>query len=95
MFVAALLDAERELEEELLHALNQAGLDSLVRVQRHNHDDGTLTGSRISVKPVSDDTRAHTHDDDVVAEQVPHAHTHRSWRDIRQLLEDANLPDGA
>ncbi|MDP7220354.1 MAG: nickel pincer cofactor biosynthesis protein LarC [Arenicellales bacterium] len=95
MFVAALLDAERELEEELLRALNQAGLDSLVRVQRHDHDDGTLTGSRISVKPVSDDTRADMHDDNVAAGQVPHAHTHRSWRDIRQLLEDANLPDGA
>ena len=54
MFVAALLDAAPDLEAELLRALDQAGLNTLVRVQRFDHDDGTLTGSKVSVTPVSD-----------------------------------------
>ena len=91
MFVAALLDAAPDLEAELLRALDQAGLNTLVRVQRFDHDDGTLTGSKVSVTPVSDVAQ----NDSVPAGERSPAHTHRSWRDIRQLLMDADLPEGA
>ncbi len=52
MFVAALLDARPELETEMLAALTTADLDTLVTVNREDFDDGTLTGSRITVAPV-------------------------------------------
>ena len=91
MFVAALLDAAPDLEAELLRVLDQAGLNTLVRVQRFDHDDGTLTGSKVNVTPVSDAAQ----NDSVPAGERSHAHTHRSWRDIRQLLMDADLPEGA
>ncbi len=74
MFAAALLDAWPELESELNAALAAAGLSSLVKVQRHEHNDNVLSGSRFAVRPAQEH------------------HHHRTWRDIRALLQTATLP---
>jgi len=73
MFCAALLDAHPDLEHDMLHALQAAGLDQLVNVRREDFDDGTLTGSRISVQPVSAPNHDHDHDD---SHSHDHSHDH-------------------
>jgi uncharacterized protein (TIGR00299 family) protein len=59
MFAAALLDIWPELESRLIAALTAAGLDQLVSVQRLDHKDHALTGSRFLVKPLHHDAGHH------------------------------------
>ncbi len=58
MFAAAVLDAWPELEPPLVAALARAGLDAIATVERIDHDDGALTGSRFAVR----ETRREDHE---------------------------------
>ena len=49
MFAAAVLDAWPELEPLLVAALERAGLDAIATVERVDHADHALTGSRFAV----------------------------------------------
>ena len=49
MFAAAVLDAWPELEPPLVAALERAGLDAIATVERLDHSDHALTGSRFAV----------------------------------------------
>ena len=136
MFAAAVLDAWPELEAPLVTALARAGLDAIATVERLDHADDALTGSRFAVhettrrgdgeSPVHDasprdrephahdadahghgdgprahDADAHGHGDDTHAHDAdahghgdgPHAstHEHHLYRDIRTLLQGADL----
>jgi uncharacterized protein (TIGR00299 family) protein len=84
MFAAALLDIWPELETRLIAALAAAGLDSLVTVQRLDHKDHALTGSRFVVEPLQH--HDHHHED-----HHHHHHDHRAFRDIRELLQHSGL----
>ena len=75
MFVAAVLDALPELEPELSRAFVRSAVSRLARIRFHAYGDGVLTGSRFEVRPV----------------EMPGSHTHRSFREIRALLEDDDL----
>ena len=59
MFAAAILDLQPELQAEVDSMLSATGLIDMVNIQRHDHSDGMLTGSRVSVVPVS--APAHHH----------------------------------
>ncbi|MBV8612997.1 MAG: LarC family nickel insertion protein [Acetobacteraceae bacterium] len=80
MFVAALLDVFPEHERAALHAAEKlSGAPcGLLR-----HGDGVLTGARFEVR---DHHHTHHH------EHPAHAHT--TWREIRDRLEGATLPEG-
>ena len=58
MFAAAVLDAWPEFEPPLVAALARAGLDAIATVERVDHDDGALTGSRFAVR----ETRREDHE---------------------------------
>ena len=53
MFAAAVLDAWPELEPLLVAALERAGLDAIATVERVDHADHALTGSRFAVYETS------------------------------------------
>lgn len=75
MFAAALLDAWPELQAPLRTALAAAGLEQLVAVERLDHRDHALAGSRFAVRPVGDGQHRH----------------HRAYADIRDLLHNCGL----
>ena len=65
MFAAAVLDAWPELEPPLVAALERAGLDAIATVERIDHSDHALTGSRFAVHETSrGDGEPHVHDGD-------------------------------
>ena len=88
MFAAAILDTWPELLPELQSALQVAGLSRLVEVSVQAHKDHALTGSRFIVEPKTDHEHHHDH------HHHGHVHDHRSWRDIRQMLNKADLEQG-
>jgi len=59
MFIAAILDLVPSLQDEVDNMLLISGLTEMVDIQRHDHSDGMLTGSRVGVAPVS--APAHHH----------------------------------
>ena len=62
MFAAAVLDAWPELEPPLVAALARAGLDAIATVERIDHADDALTGSRFAVHETSGgDGGSHAH----------------------------------
>ncbi len=89
MFIAALLDAQPELEQQLPHCLRAIGLEHKVSVSRSDHNNGILTGSRVQVTELSESTQeqdghAHTHS---------HTHQHHHFSDIRKLLLNSALTE--
>ena len=98
MFAAAVLDAWPELEPDLVGALARAGLDTIATIERIDHGDHALTGSRFGVhetrSPAPDPSRrgdghSHGHDADCGT-----AREHHLYRDIRALLHDCDLDPG-
>ena len=94
MFAAAVLDAWPELERPLVVALGRAGLDAIATVERVDHADHALTGSRFAVHetcrrdrgPGGHDGESHVHDGGHES-----AHEHHLYRDIRTLLGMSDL----
>ena len=106
MFAAAVLDAWPELEPPLVAALERAGLDAIATVERVDHSDHALTGSRFAVRETSrgvrdrhmqetnpTDREPHVHDGDGHGDDEP-VHGHHLYRDIRTLLEESALDSG-
>ena len=109
MFAAAVLDAWPELEPPLVAALERAGLDAIATVERIDHSDHALTGSRFAVHETSHGNgEPHVHDGDEHRHGDGHrhsdghrhgashdsAHEHHLYRDIRTLLGTSNLDSG-
>ena len=103
MFAAAVLDAWPELEPPLVAALERAGLDAIATVERIDHSDHALTGSRFAVHETSrGDGEPHVHDGDEHRHGDGHfhsdghesAHEHHLYRDIRTLLATSDLAPG-
>ena len=101
MFAAAVLDAWPELEAPLVAALERAGLDAIATVERADHADHALTGSRFAVHETSREHHApgvrggNAHGHGGGHESVHgHAHEHHLYRDIRALLEGSELDTG-
>ena len=97
MFAAAVLDAWPELEVPLAAALGRAGLDEIATVERVDHADHALIGSRFAVHetgrrdcvpggPGGNDVGSQVHDGGHES-----AHEHHLYRDIRTLLGTSNL----
>ena len=82
MFAAAVLDAWPELEPPLVAALERAGLDAIATVERLDHSDHALTGSRFAVhetgrgggEPYRHDGDDHRHGDGHVHGDDDHRH---------------------
>ena len=94
MFAAAVLDAWRELEPPLVAALARGGLDAIATVERIDHGDHALTGSRFAVHETSRGARVpHVHDGDAHGHDDGHesTHEHNLYRDIRTLLGTSDL----
>ena len=99
MFAAAVLDAWPELESPLVAALQRAGLDAIATVERVDHADHALSGSRFAVyetgrrdrEPGAHDRDAHPHDHGAGDEPV---REHHLYRDIRTLLGASDLAPG-
>ena len=94
MFAAAVLDAWPELEPPLVAALARGGLDAIATVERIDHGDHALTGSRFAVHETSRGARMpHVHDGDAHGHDDGHesAHEHHLYRDIRTLLGESDL----
>ena len=86
MFVAAMLDALPSAWEPCQRAIAAMEPPADVAATISDHNDGVLTGRRFNVSGVAHD---HHHD-----QGHGHDHTHgahRSWREIRQRLETADL----
>ena len=97
MFAAAVLDAWPELETPLVAALGRAGLDAIATVERVDHRDHALTGSRFAVHETRSGTgECHVHRGDGHGPGGDHEapHEHHLYRDIRTLLEGADLDAG-
>ena len=101
MFAAAVLDAWPELETPLVAALERAGLDAIATVERVDHADDALTGSRFAVHETRrGGCEPHAHRDDGQGIDGGHesahepAHEHHLYRDIRDLLGESNLDPG-
>ena len=95
MFVAAVLDAVPTAYPAVLDALASVELPESVSYELVDHNDGTLVGRRFLVANDADD-HLHGHGDDGLASHT-HAHTHpghRSYRDIRAMLESSALAHG-
>ena len=97
MFAAAVLDAWPELEGPLVTSLGRAGLDAIATVERVDHADHALTGSRFAVHETGrrdrgpgghdgHDGESHVHDGGHES-----AHEHHLYRDIRTLLGTSDL----
>jgi hypothetical protein len=81
MFIGALLDLRPELAAQLPGQLALAGFANLVAIETARHHDGVLTG-----------TLATLNEQKPAALAAKHAeHPHRSWRQIRALLQDSRL----
>ena len=94
MFAAAVLDAWPELVPPLVAALARAGLDAIATVERIDHGDHALTGSRFAVHETSRGARVpHVHDGDAQGHDDGHesAYEHHLYRDIRTLLGESDL----
>ena len=98
MFAAAVLDAWPELETPLLAALERAGLDAIATVERVDHADDALTGSRFAVHETRRggcELHVHGGDDHGLGggHESAHerAHEHHLYLDIRTLLEQSDL----
>ena len=99
MFAAAVLDAWPELEPPLVAALQRAGLDAIATVERVDHADHALSGSRFAVyetgrrdrEPGAHDRDAHPHDHGAGDEPV---REHHLYRDVRTLLGASDLAPG-
>ena len=104
MFAAAVLDAWPELEPPLAAAFGRAGLDAIASIERVDHADHALTGSRFMVQeaggPDHDrharDAAGHDHADTASRRHAHrHApHPHHLYRDIRALLGESDLDPG-
>ena len=109
MFAAAVLDAWPGLEPLLVADLERAGLDAIATVERVDHSDHALTGSRFAVRETSrgdrdrrmretnrTDREPHVHDSDGHGDGDDHepVHEHHLYRDIRNLLEESDLDSG-
>ena len=95
MFAAAVLDAWPELEPPLVAALARAGLDAIATVERIDHADDALTGSRFAVHERSGgDGGSHAHGGTGHRHGGASPHEHHLYRDIRTLLEGADLDAG-
>ena len=101
MFAAAVLDAWPELEPPLVAALERAGLDAIATVERVDHADHALTGSRFAVHETRREGREpHVRGGDGHGLGGGHesaherAHEHHLYRDIRTLLEGSDLDTG-
>ena len=104
MFAAAVLDAWPELEPPLAAALQRAGLDAIATVERVDHADHALTGSRFAVyetgrrdrEPGAHDRAAHPHDHGDGADDGGGEPTrgHHLYRDVRALLDGSDLDPG-
>ena len=97
MFAAAVLDAWPELEPPLAAALEHAGLDAIATVERIDHADDALTGSRFAVHETSSgDGDRHVHEGGGYRQGDVHdsAHEHHLYRDIRILLDGSDLDTG-
>ena len=105
MFAAAVLDAWPEFEPPLVAALARAGLDAIATVERVDHADDALTGSRFAVHETrageggscahggEGDGREGRHQS-VHAHDHGHHHAHHLYRDIRTLLGACDLDVG-
>jgi len=80
MFAAAMLDYHRDWQEALTAAINDSGLSADLAVRAHAHNDGILAGHRFAVQEPE-------------AGEHQHAHHHRHWREIRELLSSSRLDD--
>ena len=95
MFAAAVLDAWPELEPPLVAALARAGLDTIATVERVDHADHALTGSRFAVHETSSgDSGSHAHGGNGHRHGGASPHEHHLYRDIRTLLVEADLDAG-
>ena len=97
MFAAAVLDAWPELEPPLVAALERAGLDAIATVERLDHSDHALTGSRFAVHETRRGSgEPHRHDGDEHRHGDGHdsTHEHHLYRDIRTLLGASDLEAG-
>ena len=95
MFAAAVLDAWPELEPPLVAALARAGLDAIATVERIDHADDALTGSRFAVHETrGGDGGSHAHGGNGHRHGGASPHEHHLYRDIRALLEGADLDAG-
>ena len=97
MFAAAVLDAWPELEPPLVAALERAGLDAIATVERLDHSDHALTGSRFAVHETRRGSgEPHRHDGDEHRHGDGHdsTHEHHLYRDIRTLLRASDLEAG-
>ena len=80
MFIAALLDAQPELEHQLPDCLQAIDLDHKVSVKRSDHNNGVLSGSRVTVQELNSLVQTHSHQ-------------HHHFSDIRQLLLASSLSE--
>ena len=84
MFIAAVLDAFPDLRDGMLDAIRAAGLPSDVALEVKEHADHALTGLRFIV----DESHHHEH------QRHEGGHSHTKFRDIRNMLEQADLESG-
>ena len=97
MFAAAVLDAWPELEPLLAAALERAGLDAIATIERIDHADHALTGSRFAVHETGRRDRGlhvHDHGDHDHGDDHGSTREHHLYRDIRTLLGESNLDPG-
>lgn len=89
MFIGALLDINPTLATRLPALLAQAGFANLVSVQADKHHDGVLSGTLVAMHPgaATDSKASMVHD----PRRSVGGHSHRSWRDIRHLLQQSQL----
>ncbi len=92
MFAAALLDAFPEHEAGVAAAVLAAGGPS-IRIERSDHQDGILAGSRFRVTQVeAAPPRDHPHGQHSHDHHVrDHGHGHRPWADIRRDIDHCGL----
>ena len=85
MFIGALLDLTPALATQLPALLAEAGFANLVTVQAARHHDGVLGGTLVTVTSAVP----------MVHAKIPSVgeHSHRSWREIKKLLQNSKLGD--
>lgn len=89
MFLAAMLDAFPELEDGFKEVISAIGFEQKLNVTRIDHDNGVLTGSRVTVEEL-EEQQVHRHHP---KHHHPHIHSHHHFRDIREMLQASNLKD--